>query len=143
MTGLLIQGAQMQVAQLPLAPAMSPLGCKDHEIERVGRLYFEPAAAPDSGFVRRVGRFNHDSLMAGSASLGEEPLRQGHFGNQFSWNTIWLRDRGCQFREPFGFRPMQQGFAVPMQAVKKIWSQWESPAHHRHVQFTSESAHGR
>src|SRR5690606_21182762 len=60
-----VAGAEMEVGQLALPAAVTPLGGQDHQVERVAGLHLDPARAAPPGRVRGRQRLDDQPFVTG------------------------------------------------------------------------------
>src|SRR5690606_10765581 len=64
LAGYRVARSEMQVREPAVPPAVSPLGGKDDQVERLCALHLEPRGTAVAGFVRRIECFGHHTLVA-------------------------------------------------------------------------------
>ena len=131
----------MQVAEPAGAPAMAPFGGEHHQIERNRGLNLEPGPAACPRFIGRVQSLGHDPFVTGRESRLQESLCLDLRCGDVAPNGQSLRDRAGERCRALCSRPVENGAALDVKAVKKEGVEWDALAQSLDIELSAKAAH--
>ena len=134
--------AQVEVAEPALAAAAAPLGGEDHQVQGVGGLELEPAAAAAAGLVGGLEGLGDQALVAPLQGLLEEGLGGVLVLELGAGHPQVAGDQVREGAPALGSRPVDPVLAAGVEHVEEERGQGELGAQGSDVEAAAEAAHG-